>query len=459
MTEPQLPHDFEAERAVIAAMLGREEAIDEAMAHLVAEDWHEPRHRDVFEAIVELSQLGEQVEPVRVLQAIRAKGRGDIETSGFLVELMGDALIADVEGQAKRLAAIAKQRALLLALKRLVAMGYTAEPDQWVETVERTVQAVADREIGAASLHFDEQLRGVLDTLAEREKPQGDKGYWATDWTTLNRLVHGWSPGVLYILAATPGIGKTSFALQQAWKLAGQQFGDETLAVVFFSMEMTHTEIVERALSQAALVPNEAMKSGKINGYWGELTSAAALIGQRPILIDDTPALSVVDVRSRTRRAMAKLRRKHPTLKLRLAMIVCDHVQLMSGQGDNRNQQVAGITGGLAKCAKDLGCAVVALSQMNRTQQKDKFRRPVLADLRDSGAIEADANTVVFLYAPDAQKSEERGPETTAIVAKNRGGRTGDAPLHFKGDCTLFTVPEHSPEFETGYAWDPMGGR
>lgn len=451
------PHDIDAERAVLAAMLVRPEAIDEALSHVRPEDWFLAKHQAMFEAIVEVDQANDEVNQLRVLQVMRTRNTADAETPAYLTELAYEPLIADIDGQAQRIAALGKARSLLKGLEQLVTIGYrTNAPDEWIDSVERTVAELTDRERQTEQLMVQEQIHSVFETLAEREKPEGNKGYWPTSLSTLNRLIFGWIHSLLYIIAATPGLGKTSFSLQEAWKLAGQQHGDEVLAVVFFSMEMPYGEIVERMLSQAALVPNEAMKRGQLEGYWHPLTGAASMLGGKPIFIDDTPALSVLEIRSRTRRAMSKMRKKFPGMKLRLAMVVCDHLQLMQGNGDTRDQQLGGITKGLMKFAKDQQCVVAALSQLNRTQQKEKFRFPVLADLRDSGNIESDANTVIFLHDPDTQKSGERGSKTLGVVAKNRGGRTGNASLHFKGECTLFSVPEHDPAFEPDGGYDDM---
>jgi replicative DNA helicase len=441
------PHDIDAERAVLAAMMLRPEAIDEALTHLHPEDWYLVKHQAMFEAIVQIDQANGEVNHLSVLQAMRTRNAADTETSAYLGELSYEAIVGDVEAQAQRLAALGKARALLKGLEVMVEAGYhTKDPEQWLEAVERTVTELTDREAKTEQLLLQDQLSEVFATLTEREKPEGNKGYWPTSLSTLNHLIYGWIHSLLYIVAGTPGRGKTSFMLQQGWELAGTRVGDEVLAVVFFSMEMPHGEIVERMLSQASLVPNTAMKRGQLQGHWSALTVAAAELGKKPIFIDDTPALSVMEVRARTRRAMSKLRKRHPSLNLRLAMVVCDHLQLMSGKGETRDQQLGGVTKGLMKFAKDTMCVVAALSQLNRTQQKEKNRDPILADLRDSGNIEADANTVIFLH------------EENAIVAKNRGGKTGKARLHFKGECTLFSVPEHDPEFDPSDGYDAMGG-
>lgn len=442
MTEHRYPQDIDAERAVLSAMLLQSSALDEALTHLTAESWSLQQHQHVFEAILEIDLEGEEPDPVRVKQRLLARGRANAETSPFLLELMTSVpAIASVERQARHIAALAKQRQLLLALERLVATGIQSkEPEQWIDSVEGTVFALTQDTEKSETQLFHEQIHDAIKAISERAKPDGDKGFWETPWVSLNGRLYGWRPGRVYVIAGTPGLGKTSFTLQAAWKLAGTEDGDETLAAVFFSMEMPKEEVAERALSQRSLVPTKAIHLGRLDPQqWSEVTEAGMFLGPRPLIVDDTPELTLVEVRSRTRRAMAKLRRHHHDKKLKLGMIVCDYLQLMKGTGETRTLELEGITQGFKTLAKNLGCAVVVLSQLNRGQQKEKHRRPMLSDLRGSGSIEQDADVVVFLHSPTAQQSKDRDPETIAIVAKSRGGEPGDERLHFNGACQVFT--------------------
>jgi len=444
LSELAPPQDLDAERAVLAALFVRDDALDQALTHLVPESFFAPQHTAVFRAAMQLDREGESIDSVRVLQQMRAAGDAK-SASETIHTLLAYPFDANVEVQAARLAALHRQRLLLAALQKLVAEGYRAEPNEWTDAVERTVYELSERPEQAAELTIDEQVREVFTALAERSKPDGDRGYWPTSLAVFNRYVRGWYAGKWYVVAATPGMGKTSLMLQEAWSLAGQRYGEEVLAVVFFSMEMTWLEIVQRALSQVGKVPSDAIETGQVGGHWHDLTTAAVMLNKIPLYIDDTPGLTVLEVRSRTRRAMAKMRRKHPGVKLRLAMIVCDHLQLMKGNrqhGETRNEEVSSITRGLCKVAKDMKCAVVSLSQLNRAQQREKQRPPILADLRDSGTIEADANTVLFVWDQEFQRSSKRGDYTTGIVAKNRGGQTGSFRVSFAGPYSLFSAYE-----------------
>lgn len=436
------PHDVEAERAVLAAMLLQPRALDEAMVHLTADSWCLLEHQHAFEAIVALDTDGEEPDTLRVFQRMQAQGRANAETSVFLADLIANVpAVASIERQARIIAALARQRDLLKALEKLVATGLQSkEPEQWVDSVEQTVFALTQTERKTDTRVLSQQIRDVFTALNERAKPEGNKGFWPTPWVGLNWKLHGWMPGRVYVIAGTPGLGKTSMMLQAAWKLAGTKHGDETLAVVFLTMEMPEDEVVERSLSQASLVPTTVLRNGNLNEQqWRDVADAGALLAKKPLFVDGTPALTLLDVRSRTRRAMAQLRREHPDLKLKLAMIVCDYLQLMKGPGSHRTEELEGLTQGSKTLAKNMDCAVAVLSQLNRDQQKDKHRRPQLSDLRGSGSIEQDADTVVFLHSPTAQQSKERDPETLAIIAKNRGGAPGDAKLHFRADCQVFT--------------------
>lgn len=459
MTQLKPPQDLDAELALLASVISSERDLDDASPYLRAEDFADPKHSAVYAAIVATDEGGQRVDAVAVLQTLRATQTGFSGDAEFLARLFDSPVLADVGAQARRVNALARQRRLIATLHRLAASGYTAtDPDAWIDQVEQVVFEAAERPEFKVDETFEEQLTETLTTIEERRKPDGVKEFWRTSLSDLNRMVHGFRPGMT-VIAAPPGVGKTSFILQELCKLAGQEQNGETAAAVMFSIEMPRAQIVERSLAQTASIDSDSIVSGQLgDAEWQSLVTAAGALASKPIHIDDRSTLTVSEMRSATRRAFGKLKRKFPNKKLKLVMVAVDYLQLMSGNNrEGRTVEIEGITNGLRQFAKDFGVCLAVLSQLTRDQRKEK-RRPMPSDLRGCGSIEQDANAIWFLHNETMERAaKERDPRTTLIVAKNRGGNTGDVDAYFEGKTQTFTGYEQDPnrqEYET--SWNEM---
>jgi replicative DNA helicase len=277
----------------------------------------------------------------------------------------------------------------------------------------------------------------------------------ATGFHDLDKMTAGLHPGDLYIVAARPGMGKTSFVLNLAAQLAEprrvQREGGETeevlgTGVVFFSLEMPREQLASRLLASDARIDVSKLRSGRIeNDDWIKLTESASRLGYLPLWLDDTPAISLLDVRARVRRLQAEIERRGSDgpKATKLGLVAIDYLQLMSGRPgvQSREQEISELSRGLKQLAKEMGVAVIALSQLNRSVEtrNTSNKRPQLSDLRESGAIEQDADMIMFIYRDDYYNKDSGTPDVAElIIAKQRNGPTGTVGLHFNKACTRF---------------------
>jgi len=429
------PHNIEAEESLLGAMLLSKEAIAVAVETVTADDFYRPAHAHLFEAIVTLYGAGEPVDPLTVAEVLARHGL--LDALGGKQAILRIQVATPAASNAGFYARIVADHALL---RRLVAvgseiaeLGYTL-PDDITETVDRAESLVFD----VANRRQTTSLRGIhatlQDSLAHLEalfESDGQTTGIPTGYRDLDELLLGWQPSNLVVVAARPGQGKTAFALGSAVH-AALEVGRP---VVFFSLEMGYLELTQRILAAEAGVNSRLLRTGRIpEADWSRISSAVGRLADAPLFIDDNPHLTVMDMRAKCRR----LKAQHGDLGL----VVVDYLQLMSTprKVENRQVEVSELSRGLKVLARDLDVPVLALSQLNRSLEYRADKRPMLADLRESGALEQDADIVCFIYRDEAYHpdSSEKGV-AEIIVAKHRNGPTAKIRLAFLEHLTRFS--------------------
>ena len=436
-----MPQDIDAEKAVLAAMLlGQDtEVVEEALMKLSAKDFYRPAHRKIFEAMEELYNKNAPIDQLSL--ADRLKSRGDLDAIGgkpYIVELGNNTFaLANWAHHADIIKRAAMLRDLIGASVRITALGYDA-PDDLDEVVETSEKLLFDVTNKRVATNFKSMESLVLDTFDELHELANTKSKYngvRTGFQDLDDLFGGLRGGDLVILAARPSVGKTALALNIASRAA--QLGT---SVAFFSLEMSATQLVQRVLSTETRINSKKMQTGQMSQQdWNTLIAASGMLSKLQLWVDDTPSASILEVRAKARR---QLRNVEP----QKGLIIVDYLQLMQPQNtrtESRQVEIAEISRGLKILAKEMDMPIIALSQLSRAVESRQGKRPILSDLRESGAIEQDADIVMFLDRSLSEKEaeqEDRPAWRTAdvIVAKHRNGPTGVVSLAFQSEFTRF---------------------
>jgi replicative DNA helicase len=428
------PHNLEAEESLLGAMLLSRDAIAVAMELCNPDDFYKTSHGFIFDAITSLFSRGEPADWVTVTEELRR--RELLETIGdpsVFVSLQANTpSIGNAEYYAKIVEELALLRRLVSVAGEINELGYSVPTDvsEVLDRAESLVFDVAQRRVVDSMTPLRELLGESLDDL-QRLYDQGDSiTGLATGYTDLDELLSGLQPSNLIVVGARPAMGKSSFALGMVAH-AGIKLQVPTL---LFSLEMSHMELTQRLLGSEARVDANRMRTGNLReGDWAKVGNAISRMSEAPIFIDDNPNLTVMDIRARARR-----------LKSRegLGLVVIDYLQLMTGRhgAENRQVEVSEISRGLKILARELEVPVVALSQLSRGLEQRQDKRPMLADLRESGSIEQDADVVMFIYRDEIYNPESAESQGVAeiLVAKHRNGPTGMQRLAFIGHHTRF---------------------
>jgi replicative DNA helicase len=428
------PHNVQAEESLLGAMLLSRDAIASAMELCNPEDFYKSSHGHIFSAITSLFSQGEAADWVTVTEELRR--RGLLESIGdpsVFVSLQANTpSIGNAEYYAKIIEELALLRRLVSVAGEITELGYSLPEDVTgvLDKAESLVFDVAQRRVVDSMTPLHELLGQGLDHL-QRLYDQGDSiTGLATGYADLDELLSGLQPSNLVVVGARPAMGKTAFALGMVAH-AGIKLGVPTL---LFSLEMSHMELTQRLLGSEARVDANRMRTGHLReGDWAKVGNAISRMSDAPIYIDDNPNLTVMDIRARARRLKSRVG---------LGLVVVDYLQLMTGRhgAENRQVEVSEISRGLKILARELEVPVVALSQLSRGLEMRQDKRPMLADLRESGSIEQDSDVVMFIYRDEIYNPESTESQGTAeiIVAKHRNGPTGVQRLAFIGHHTRF---------------------
>jgi len=443
--DPQLdalklpPHSLEAEQSVLGGLLLDNEAADRVGDVAAADDFYSDAHRVVYRHVMQLIGEGKPADVITLAESLSSAQR--LEYVGGLAYL--GALVQNVPTAAniRHYAQIVRDRSIL----RQLAATAGAIAETAYNPLGRSAKTVLD-EAEAKVLHIAEQgARGAqnfqeigkllatvvdrIETLYNRDNPSDVTGV-PTGFVDLDRMTSGFQPGDLIIIAGRPSMGKTSLALNIGENVAL----DTGMPVAVFSMEMGAAQLALRMIGSVGRLDQHKLRTGRLVAEdWDRLSTALGRLNEAPILIDETPALNAIEVRARARRLMRQYGK--------LGLVIVDYLQLMqsTAQGENRATELSEISRAMKSLAKELQVPVVALSQLNRSLEQRPDKRPVMSDLRESGALEQDADVILFIYRDEVYKPESPDKGTAEIlISKQRNGPTGMVRLTFRGEYTRF---------------------
>ena len=432
----QMPHSLEGEQAVLGSMLIDPECIKDVMDKLQPGDFYLRQNREIFEAIYSMFSYARPVDGITVAEELRKNGTYDEQTTRrYLAELME---ITPTSANVMEYVKIVRDKALLrgvaVAASEITAMvqeGLGTAADT-LDAAEQKIFAVRRGQSAQDMVPISRVLPDVLERLGEMTESQDHMPGLSSGFSAVDAKITGLNKSDLLLLAARPGMGKTSFALNIALNVA--RSSRKTVAV--FSLEMSAEQLVTRILSGEALVENYRLRTGNLRETdWQKIAAAASVLNQLDIRVDDNPMLSAADMNAKCRRLD------------NLGLVVIDYLQLMTSAGDkgnrgeNRQQVVSDISRMMKIMAKELNVPVICLSQLSRANEKRDDKRPMLSDLRESGAIEQDADIVMFLYRDDYYNEDsEKHNIAECIIAKNRHGETGKVELRWMPEYTQFAT-------------------
>jgi len=429
------PQSLEAEESVLGGILLDNTALDPVIEVLIPEDFYRESHRKIYRAMIELSEKGEPADIITLGEVLRAKNAiSDVGGMTYLAEL---AERVPTAANILHYARIVKEKAILRGLigttTQIATRSYDAgeDVDHLLDEAEQSIFAISEGRIKPSFYKMSEVIMDTLKTVEMlHDRKQLVTGV-ATGFDDLDKLLAGLQPSDLIILAGRPAMGKTAFALNVAQQAA---LGEGKTGVAVFSLEMAKEQLVLRMLCSQARVDSSKVRGGFLSDQdFERLAIAAQHLGEAPIYIDDSAGLSVLEVRAKARRL-----KRDPTVNL--GLVIIDYLQLMRGNAESREQEISQISRSLKNLAKELNLPVVALSQLNRQVEQRADRRPLLADLRESGAIEQDADVVGFVFREEAYQpdNEEVRGLAEIIVAKQRNGPIGTIRLTFRSEYTRF---------------------
>ncbi|MGH9307571.1 MAG: replicative DNA helicase [Acidimicrobiales bacterium] len=427
------PHNLEAEESLLGAMVLSRDAIATASETTKAEDFYKPAHGHIYDAITTLYGQGEPVDPVTVAEELNRAGLLDaIGGRPALVSLLANTpAISNAGRYATIVAEHALLRRLIAAANEIAELGYDMPEDVAlaVDRAESLVFEVAERRVSNTLVSINELLGQTLDRIESLyDRGESITGV-PTGYKDLDECLSGLQPSNLIIVGARPAMGKTAFALGMAAHAAMEA----QTPVLLFSLEMSHLEITQRLLCSEARVDSTRVRNGRLHeSDWSKISHAIGRLGEAPMFIDDNPNITIMDIRAKARRLKARSG---------LGLVIIDYLQLMSGRmsAENRQVEVSEISRGLKILARELEVPVVALSQLSRGLEMRSDKRPMLADLRESGSLEQDSDVVMFLYRDEIYNTDSPDRGTAeVIVSKHRNGPTAVSRLAFLNDYTRF---------------------
>lgn len=433
MLKRTMPHSAEAEQSVIGAMIMDRDAVTIATEMLTADDFYQKQYGILFDAMSELYHEDMPIDLVTLQDRLKAK---DVPPEISSMEYAGELITAvPTSANVKYYAQIVADKALLRRLIRTVediaAACYAGKDtvDEVMEDTEKKIFQVLQRNSSSDFTPIKDIVLNALDRIEAASRAKGSVTGLATGFIDLDIKTSGFQPSDLILIAARPSMGKTAFALNIAEYMAFRN--DRTVAI--FSLEMSREQLVNRLFSLESHVDSQNLRIGKLNDNdWSSLIEAAGTIGRSKLIIDDTPGISVSELRSKCRRYK---------LEHELDIIIIDYLQLMQGsrRAESRQQEISDISRSLKEIAREMQVPVVALSQLSRAVEQRPDHRPMLSDLRESGAIEQDADVVMFLYREDYYNPDtERKDVAEVIISKQRNGPTGTIELAWLPRFTKF---------------------
>ncbi len=427
------PQALELEEAVLGAIMLEKDALTAVIDKLTVQTFRHPAHQVIYNAIVNLFKESQPVDILTVTTQLKKEGTlEEVGGAYFIAQLTNRvSSAANVEYHAHIIIQKFIQRELIRISSETIKAAYEDATDVFdmLDKAEQNLFAISESNIRRNVLDLSGLIKEAIDNIEKARNVEGHLSGVPSGFTRLDSITTGWQKSDLIIVAARPGMGKTAFVLSMTRNIA---IGSK-VPVAFFSLEMSALQLVTRLIASEAELPAEKLRKGELSGNdWHQLNSRLPALEKAPIFIDDTPALTIFELRAKCRRLKAQY-------DIQLAIV--DYLQLMSGGGDNRGnreQEISNISRSLKNLAKELNIPIIALSQLSRAvETRGGSKKPILSDLRESGAIEQDADLVIFLYRPEYYKitQDEDGNPTHGLaevnIAKHRNGPLADIKLRF----------------------------
>ena len=427
------PQNIEAEQSVLGGILLENESLYKALETLTEEDFYKPSHQKIFKALITLSEKGEPADLITLTEELKNQGfLNEVGGSGYLASLINNVpTAANVPYYAKIIREKAILRRLIHVSTDIISKGYQDNPnlDEFLDSAEKSIFEVSNKRFKGGFTPIREVVKSGFKIIEHLyEKKETITGI-PTGFEELDRLTSGFQPSDLIIIAGRPSMGKTSLVLNMVQHTSIQA----KVPVAIFSLEMSKEQLVMRMLTAIAKVDSARLRIGRLTDHdWPKLTKAAGQLSEAPIFIDDSPMLSVLEIRAKCRR----LKVEH-----KLGAIVVDYLQLMRSHSftESREKEISEISRGLKALAKELSVPVIALSQLNRAVENRNDKRPQMADLRESGAIEQDADVIGFIYRDEVYNKDSEWKGTAEfIISKQRSGPTGLVRMAFLSQYATF---------------------
>jgi replicative DNA helicase len=435
--EKQPPQDLAAEQSVLGGMMLSKDAIADVVEVLSPNDFYRPAHQAVYDCVLDLYGRGEPADPITVSAELERRGElGRVGGAPYLHTLIATVPTAANAGYyAEIVSEKAVLRRLVEAGTRIVQLGYNgaeggSEIDEVVDRAQAAIYEVTERRMSEDYVSLEDLLQPTMDEIDAIASRGGSALGVPTGFTDLDEMTNGLHPGQMIIVAARPGVGKSTLGLDIARSCSVKH----SMTSVIFSLEMSRTEIVMRMLSAEAKIRLQDMRGGRMSDDdWTRLARRMSEISEAPLFIDDSPNMTMMEIRAKARR----LKQRND-----LKLVVLDYLQLMSSgkRVESRQQEVSEFSRNLKLLAKELEVPVIAISQLNRGPEQRTDKRPMLSDLRESGSLEQDADMVILLNRPDAwERDDPRAGEADLIIAKHRAGPTATITVAHQLHYSRFT--------------------
>ncbi|MEG0291810.1 MAG: replicative DNA helicase [Anaerovoracaceae bacterium] len=428
------PHNLEAEKSVLGACMLSKDALFDVLEEVRSRDFYSKAHKEIFEVISELQKSNSPVDVLTVSEELKRKNVLDLVGGrGYIATLSSEVPSTSNAGEyAKIVAEKSTLRQLIETANQISSKGYEGRNDalSLLDFAEKGIFEIAQGKQQGDMAHISDVLLRNLEILGERQSNTGGLTGVTSGLTDIDRKLSGFQKSDMIVLAARPSMGKTAFALNVGLQAALK--GKAT--VLIFSLEMAKEQLGQRLLAMEARVDSMKMNTGDLDSQeWEKIGAALDSLSQGNIIIDDTPGIRMMEIKNKCRRLKAEKG---------LDMIILDYLQLMDGEGrsDNRQQEITQLSRGMKQLAREMDCPIIVLSQLSRAPDQRPDHRPVMSDLRESGAIEQDADVVIFLYRDEVYHPEdtEKPGICEVIIAKHRNGPTGTVDVLWQSKYTRF---------------------
>jgi len=426
-----LPYDFLAEKAIIGSIIKKNETFDKANQIIKPVDFYDSRTQRIYKSIVTMFEKDIKVDEVSLLSQLRNENiLQEVGGEEFITEItLSSFYTPNIDTYAKTVKEKALLRSLIGASEDIMDLSYRQNEDvsSILSMAESKIFDISQNKLNEGLIKVGDTLDETVQVINELSLNDGNITGVTTGLETIDIKLSGLQPSQLILLAARPAMGKTALGLTMAWNAA-----KEGKSVVFFSLEMSTLQLNYRLLSMVSMIDLEQVMNGRIkDDEWELLFTATKQIAAKDLYVDETPGITLSEMRSKLKRLKAEVG---------VDLVVIDYLQLMQADGyqENRQNEIASISRGLKTLSKELNCPILSLAQLSREADKRADHKPILSDLRESGAIEQDADVVMLLYREDYYDEEDNPNIAKVIVAKHRNGATGILDLFFNKPCTTF---------------------